>query len=259
MLRSLTIVALVAYASAQSLSNECQSALLAIAADKDASACLSPGSLLPIATGSSNSSIVPTVNTWLTSLCSAAPCSNATIAAVVNNVTAGCSAEFGNSSSSSNAAVTSIIQQYYPTVRQVVCLKDGDTNCITQTLTNIEQATGTLSISNIFSIIANPPANIPSNISCTNCVKAAYNIIRKDFSSLVSDSDSTLQQQCGSSFTDGATPSGIVESAATSGAAQTTATGNTALGSVTFLSRGVATGAAASALVVISTALVFLA
>ncbi|KAJ3514330.1 hypothetical protein NLJ89_g2433 [Agrocybe chaxingu] len=229
MFRAAALAAFVAVVSAQSLSTECTNALAGVAADPAASACLSVG------------------------LCGSPACSNETLASVVQNVTAGCSTELSGIgfTSDSTPQVTSIVQQYYPTVRKVVCLKDGDTNCITQTLTNIEGTVGTLSLNNILQIVANPPDNLPTNISCTNCVKEAYNVIRTDVPSIVSDADPALQSQCGASFTDGTTPSGITQSASTADGA-TTSTG-AALGSVSMLSNGVIAGLGASGLVVIST------
>jgi hypothetical protein len=51
------------------------------------------------------------------------------------------------------------------------------------------------------SMAMNPSASIPSNITCTDCVKAAYNVINTDQPGLLpSEVNSTLQQECGASF-----------------------------------------------------------
>ncbi|KIM40213.1 hypothetical protein M413DRAFT_446381 [Hebeloma cylindrosporum] len=259
MFRAATLAALVAYAAAQSLSTNCTAALTGIAANPDASKCLSPGSLVSVVAAGANNSIIPPINNWLTSLCGAPACSNDTIAAVVKNVTEGCSTELSGLgfTSSLTPSITSIIQQYYPTVRKVVCLKDGDTNCVTQTLTNIQDTVGTLSLTNLAQIALNPPTSLPANVTCTNCVKAAYNIINTDVPSIVADVAPALQSQCGASFTDGTTPSGISQSASTADASSTSKAA--ALGSVSMMSRGVVAGLGASGLVVLSTVFTFLA
>ncbi|KAI3618582.1 hypothetical protein WG66_016504 [Moniliophthora roreri] len=229
-----------AVASAQ-LSQQCTSALASVASNPEAGACLAPAQLVSIVAGDGNSSIVEPIDAWLNSsvfneiidylfsdqshhrVCAVAPCNNETISAIVTNVTAGCTRElslFGYDSSQ-NAAIIATVQQVYPTARKVVCLKDGNTNCVTQTLTNIQNTVGTLSPNNIVDIVANNSTQASllnaQNITCTNCIKAAYNTINTDFP-LGSDAQSELQQQCGASFTDGQNPSGISQTANTASA-----------------------------------------
>ncbi|KAK7472753.1 hypothetical protein VKT23_000863 [Stygiomarasmius scandens] len=217
----LSIAVGASFAAAQSLSDQCTSTLVQAAANPDVSTCLSPGTLLPLVTGSQNNSVIDPINNWLNSMCSAPACSNDTLSAFVQNVTAGCSTELsamGISSDDANSIIPTI-QAAYPTVRKVACLQDGNTKCVTQTLTNIQDMVGTLSISNVGNIGANiASSDVPSNVTCTDCIKEAYNIINEDFPSLVSDAQSDLQSQCGSDFTDGQSPSGISESASTNAA-----------------------------------------
>jgi len=211
--RTLAISALLSFAAAQSLSAGCTKALTTIATSPEANACLTPSPLISIITNPS-ASIIDPINNWLGSLCAAPSCSNATLAAIVQNATAGCPTELAGLGFQTNdtTAITTIVQQYYPTVRKVVCLKEGNTNCITQTLTNLQNTVGTLSISNIANLTtALQSPNVPQNVSCTNCIKAATNIIRTDMPGLLNDQ--SLQTQCGASFTDGATPSGISQTA----------------------------------------------
>ncbi|KAF9474545.1 hypothetical protein BDN70DRAFT_866068 [Pholiota conissans] len=257
--RFFALAAVVATVSAQSLSTGCTNTLAAVAQNADAAACLSPGSLITLATGGVNASIIAPINTWLTAICGAPACSNDTLAAVVQNVTTGCSTELSSLGLTSDisSSITPLVQQYYPTVRKVVCLKDGSTNCVTQTLTNIQNAVGNLSISNIAQIIANPPSTIPANVSCTDCIKAAYNVINHDVPSLVSDSASSLQSQCGASFTDGTTPSNIVDSVST--ATGTSKTTSAALGALSMLPKGSFAAMGASGIVVLSTMIAMLA
>ncbi|KAF9012439.1 hypothetical protein BDQ17DRAFT_1232492 [Cyathus striatus] len=254
---SFTLATLAIYASAQSLSSECTSALLGIASNPDASKCLTPSPLLSIAT-SPNASVITPVDNWLTSMCAAQACSNDTLAAVLTNVTAGCQTELAGTGLTTDtvSSIIPIVQTFYPAVREIVCLKDGNTNCVTQTLTNLQSVTGTLTLSEISALISNPPTNLPSNVTCTNCVKAAYNIVNQTAPSLVSDVTSSLQSQCGTSFLDGATPSSIVQSASASGAS--TAADSGALPAA-FISGGALAGLGTSGVVVISTIFSFLA
>ncbi|KAF5370757.1 hypothetical protein D9758_001968 [Tetrapyrgos nigripes] len=197
------------------LSEQCSSTLIQATTNSDVASCLSLGTLLPLATGSSNTSVVDPINNWLNSVCSAPVCTNETIAAFVNNVTAGCSSDLAalGVSSSDASSIIPTIQSAYPAVRQVACLQDGNTKCITQTLNNIQDMVGPLSPSNVMNIGASlGSSDIPSNVTCTNCIKEAYNIINQDFPGLLSDAQSDLQSQCGASFTDGQTPSGISQS-----------------------------------------------
>ncbi|KAJ6499176.1 hypothetical protein C8R45DRAFT_106585 [Mycena sanguinolenta] len=206
--------------SAVSISSACQSALTGVAANSDANACLSISSLIATFVNP-NASIITPVNNMLNALCSAAPCSNATLSAVVTNITTGCSAELSSGGSSVSASeITTLVEQYYTTARNILCLTDSGTNCITQTLTNIQSILGTLSIDNIGTVITNAftsTSSLPANVSCTNCVKQAYNILNQDFPSAASSVGSDLNSECGASFTDGSTPSGIVESATATG------------------------------------------
>jgi len=214
---SFAVLAAALGASAQSLSSQCTSALAQIATNPS-SACLSPSSLLPLITSAGNSSLVSGVDSWLTNVCGVAPCSNDTLAAIVTNVTAGCSSDlsaFGFTSGNS-ATLVSTVQQFYPTVRNVACLKDGSTLCVTETLTNLQNAVGNLTATSIAGLIATGNATLPSNVTCSNCVKAGYNTVNSAFPGLLGSSNSTLQSQCGSSFTDGSAPAGIVESATNS-------------------------------------------
>jgi len=161
-------------------------------------------------------------------LCAAGPCSNATLAAIVNNATAGCSTELTalGFDPSETPAVISAVQQYYPTVRKVACLKDGNTFCVTELLTDIQDAFGPLTISNIPNIVKGFSVNsVPQNLTCSNCSKAAFNVVNQDVPGLIPASDA--QQECGASFTDGQNPSGVTQTS--SDTAQTGGSGNSAL------------------------------
>ncbi|KAJ7594410.1 hypothetical protein C8J56DRAFT_436732 [Mycena floridula] len=221
---TLTFVSAASLAAAQSLSSTCTSALASVAGNADASACIAPSALISLVVNGEDTSIVTPVNTWLTDMCSAPSCSNDTLSAIVANVTTGCGTELAalGYSTSQSSDILATIQAAYPTVRNVLCLSDSGTNCITQTLQNIQTAVGgTLSVNKIVSLAANSTSvNIPSNVTCTNCVKQAYNVVQASFPSLIGGETSTLQTQCGASFTDGQQPAGITQTASTATAAK---------------------------------------
>jgi len=253
--------------SAQSPSSSCQTTLTGILASPDA-ACLNPSGLVPIFIGGTNTSIVGPINNWLAGVCSVGPCSNQTLAAIVTNVTSGCSAELKalGLGSGSASELTTVVQQFYPTVRKVLCLKDdsANQNCITQTLTNIEKTTGPLTLSKIFTGLANPfsiaPGGIPKEVICSNCVKAAYNIVAHDLGPAVNSSAASAE--CGPSFVDGQNPPGISQSAALGAASPSpspsTSSKNTAMSSI-VLSGGTVMGLAISLLFTVSSGFAFFA
>ncbi|KAF8739267.1 hypothetical protein AX14_010243 [Amanita brunnescens Koide BX004] len=207
-----------AVAQIPGISANCSAALLVVTNDSGASACLSPTSLAGLITGGSGSE-VNVIDQWLDKVCPAAPCSNATLATVVNTIVGGCSNELSTLGITTSASeLVPIVQQFYPTVRQVACLKDGSTNCITEALDNIQTATGqNITLSNFLSVL-DLSGNLPSNVTCTACEQASYNIIAQQQPSVASGIQSALQSKCGSSFTDGTQPSGIVEAASTASA-----------------------------------------
>ena len=194
----------------------CEQAWTSIASDPAASTCLSVQQLVPFVTAAqNNASLVTPVTNWVTSLCSQPVCSKDTISAVYKLVTAKCPP----------AAQWAFLEPaYYPTWHKVVCLKkfvflsllswtDGlifshsanSTLCITELLTNIESYSGTLTPANFQKVFGNGadlPAT-PANITCTNCTKAAYNIVINDVPSAVTSAKPAYQSLCGAAFVGG--------------------------------------------------------
>jgi len=217
---------------AASISSQCQSALVSIAASPDAQ-CINASGLSGLLLTGSGSSIIPTLDTWLKGLCSVGSCSNETLTTLVTNVTSGCGTELTSLvGTSTPSQLTSIVQEAYPTVRQMVCLEDNSNNdelCVTETLTNIQATTGTLTLSSVSalfsSLLGGGSLSLPSNTTCTSCTKAAYNVANKNFPDLVSGEKNAIEQTCGVSFVDGTDPSGISQSANTN-AFSSTSTGN---------------------------------
>ncbi|KAI0661199.1 hypothetical protein C8Q70DRAFT_1043833 [Cubamyces menziesii] len=253
--------------SAQSISSQCQSTLASIVANKDA-ACLNPSALVSLAISNSDASIVPTVNTWLSGLCSRAECSNDTISEVVHSVASGCSSDlssFGLSDVNGDE-LTSLVQMIYPTVREVVCLSDTNNNntlCITETLNNLEPYTGSLTASNIDKLVTGIVGggsipNLPSNVTCTDCTKAAYNILQMNFGDLVDGYSGSISSTCGASFIDGASPATVSE-VADNQVQQSTTTANAAAGSFAPIALSPIFGVAATTLLTAASAFFMLA
>ncbi|KAI9572246.1 hypothetical protein HD554DRAFT_2068276 [Boletus coccyginus] len=231
-------------AVAQSISDQCTSAVLDIAASPDAT-CLDLGLLAPLAlTNASTTSVIPTVDTWLTGVCGLAPCSNASLQAVVANITVGCASDLASFGVSTTNATT-VVQAAYPTVRQIACLKDTSAKslCVTELMNSIQSASTTLSLNNIVGlmtqVMSGENINIPQNVTCSDCTKAAYSIAAQGYPSLVTGQQAYLQSNCGSSFTDGQMPSTIQETASNS-TSSTGSTGGAASLSVSSLNVGIA-------------------
>jgi len=227
-----TAVAGATFATAQSLSSQCQSTLASLAVSSEAS-CLNPTGLISFVTLGSNSSVIAPINTWLTGLCSKPACTNSTLASVVTNVTSGCSSDLSslNLSTSDVNELISVVQEAYPTARQVVCLddtSDSNTLCVTETLYDIQNQTGTLTTANIESLALQIvggalPSFLTSNVTCTNCTQAALNIIGQNFPSVLTSSvNSTISGQCGASFLTAPAPATISQSADSSAQAGST-------------------------------------
>ncbi|KAJ7072216.1 hypothetical protein C8F01DRAFT_1102971 [Mycena amicta] len=183
--------------AAQSLSTDCSNALKGVLASSDAS-CLNPSSLLSFFVGN-NQSVPTTINSWLTGLCSSGFCSNDTLAEVVTN-------SHDNLGASVPATLTQLVQEVYPTVRNIVCLKDNASNqlCVTETLNHIEDVAGKLSLDdfNIAALLSQVQKVImgAQNLACTNCTKAAFSLASQiaipDFAQAVDGVDAL----CGANF-----------------------------------------------------------
>ncbi|KAG9316306.1 hypothetical protein JVU11DRAFT_2337 [Chiua virens] len=243
-LRPAFLIASAGLAAAVSLSNSCTSALLAVAASPDAT-CLDFALLVPLAvSNTSTTSIIPSVNSWLTGMCAQGLCSNSTLQTVVTNITNGCSSDLASVGLPTDPnTLTPTVQVAYPTVRQIACLNDTSSNtlCATELLNDIQSSIGiTLSINNIVNLITQVVSGanitIPQNVTCSNCSKAAYTIASTNFPSLLSKEQSVVQSECGSSFTDGQMPPSIQEATSNS----TSSTGGAASLSVNSFNVGAA-------------------
>ncbi|KAJ7647209.1 hypothetical protein FB45DRAFT_892754 [Roridomyces roridus] len=196
----------------------CQSSFTGLLNSPEA-ACLNPSALLSFFVGT-NQSVPNTVNSWVSGMCSIGSCSNDTLASIVSNITTGCASDFGDSDGSSSvpATVTQILQEAYPTVRSVLCLKDDSTNqlCVTETLNNLETVIGKLSFSDLsLSVLTGDFQKLvtgAANLACTDCTKAAFTLI-SPLTQQFPEAASAVDTLCGAGFIDGSTPSTVSQTA----------------------------------------------
>jgi len=214
MFRVATIAALVGFVSADSFSVGCMNTLMNIASNFEITQCLAPNQLLPIIVGAgagkSHDSVVPPIDSWLNAMCASAPCSTNVIQALATNLTTGCSTEFDLTDAKTTV---DFISKNYWTARKVVCLKDGQSRCTTQTLQNVEKATGTMTLNdtNVVSLAKAINKGLDASIVCSNCNKGAFSIINQDVPGTFDDSvKQAASAKCGASFIDGGIPAGLV-------------------------------------------------
>ncbi|KAF9497638.1 hypothetical protein BDN71DRAFT_555856 [Pleurotus eryngii] len=84
-----------------------------------------------------------------------------------------------------------------------ITIDSSDAFCIAETLRAVASSRG----------------RIPANVTCSNCEKEAFNIITRDYARppITTDLNAAFADQCGAAFVDGYTPSGISQSASTTG------------------------------------------
>jgi len=128
MILPLTVFAFVAaFAAAYNITRECTSALIGIAFNQELNACLNPAGILAIITGNSSTSALPAFDRWVSNVCAGPMCSNATIDALVANLTAGCPNEvqaLGEDGIQVNlTSLADSIKRVYPVMRQAMCFK----------------------------------------------------------------------------------------------------------------------------------------
>jgi len=214
MFRLAIAVGLVAYTAAQNVSTQCAASLAPLLSDPGAGPCLALPDLVQVLSGAS---LDQSLNTWISSLCSAPACNDATLAVVAGDLASGsCSSLLTALGLPTDAStLTSILETAYPVIRNIACLEDTTTGafCLTESITNIETVTGPVTLQDLVGFFQSPPApgTLPANIICTNCIQEIYNIFSKYASASFI---SSLQSQC-PSFASSAVPPDVTESANT--------------------------------------------
>ncbi|KAB5588855.1 hypothetical protein CTheo_7698 [Ceratobasidium theobromae] len=183
--------------------------------------CLNTMGLMNVLTTPSGQSWVEPFDKYLTTTCGQPACPIDTLYSAIISLKDACSSDLAAKGWSADDIAT-ILQQasgYYPSAREVLCLRDtGNTQklCITTTLCNVQAMLG--QPLNIGTLVADTPRilsshsiNVPKNISCTPCTQGAYSIARPNLPSAASVKawDDFWISQCGEDFIVGNLPSNV--------------------------------------------------
>ncbi|KAH9485016.1 hypothetical protein JR316_0001920 [Psilocybe cubensis] len=206
------------------LSSSCKNTLQTLLSSPSAG-CLNLGTLTLNALAG-NKTIPEVANSWLTGLCASGSCTNSSLSDVVSNITTGCSEDLNKYGASSAGFTPDVIQglvlQYYPTVRQIACLKDDNANelCVPESLFALQSIVGTinkgdLDLPTLLGKVKTLADSDYKNIACTGCIKQAYIIAAKVFpnANLLNLAQTPITDTCGASFVDGQDVPGISETA----------------------------------------------
>lgn len=98
---------------------QCQGAVLQTLTNGSFAQCFPTADLLPLL--STNGSIIPILDKFMTDLCYKSPCSNATLMAAAQAITTGCAADL-QTAKLPNTTVAAAFG-IYPVLREVLCLK----------------------------------------------------------------------------------------------------------------------------------------
>ncbi|KAG9123476.1 hypothetical protein FRC07_014891 [Ceratobasidium sp. 392] len=208
-----------------SLSSSCQTALADVYTGP-AGECLGVSGLAGIAMTQGNDSLITPIDSWLSTTCAQPACTNGTIDALIANVTSGCRTDLDrwDVSDDQMQTVEEYIKKYYFVAREIACLKDTNSSnqfCITETLKSWEAQIGVpLTPNNLQSLSyshdISQNATLIKNLTCTDCTKAAWSIIKPY---VKSDDQASVESQideiCGSGFANSSAPPSIQRTANT--------------------------------------------
>ncbi|KAG8723653.1 hypothetical protein FRC09_002315 [Ceratobasidium sp. 395] len=205
-----------------SLSSSCQNALAGVVTGP-AGTCLNVSGLMGIAATGANDSLIPPIDSYLSTTCSQPACTNTTIDAVISNVTSGCRTDMAQRDVTDDQVETvrRYIEEFYPVAREVVCLKDSNAAnqfCITESLKHLEAQIGVPltpdNLQNLDYSTFSSNSTIMKNLTCTDCTKAAWNIIKPYVGSDdQAKLESHLNEICGSGFANSSAPASIQRTA----------------------------------------------
>lgn len=185
----------------------------------------------------SKGSVVPSLNTWITGICTSNPCSDSTLSTAQSSVNTGCSDDVTKGTASA-VSLTTIVGNYKP-IRNMLCTQyvSNGTYCVPGILTDIQNASGkNISVMEVQGLLTQGSSalqtmlgNIPSGTYCTDCGKAIFieaaQIKANGTSTNATAASGSLGSQCGASFVDGNLPTTVrigsaANSAKNSGVAQ---------------------------------------
>ncbi|KAG8723869.1 hypothetical protein FRC09_001448 [Ceratobasidium sp. 395] len=205
-----------------SLSSSCQNALAGVVTGP-AGTCLNVPGLMGIAATKANDSLIPPIDSYLSTTCSQPACTNATIDAVFSNVTSGCRTDMAQRDVTDDQieTVRGYIEEFYPVAREVLCLKDSNAAgeyCITESLKNLEAQIGVPltpnNLQNLDYSTFSSNSTLMKNLTCTDCTKAAWSIIKPYLdSNSQAQVESQVDEICGSGFANSSAPASIQRTA----------------------------------------------
>jgi len=184
--------------------SSCASAVAAILNSSDPGiSCLAPAALSAVILEDSidhsiQTTVVSSLDTWLTQMCAASPCSADTLARVAANLTLGCGASFENIAIPSGSALASGLQQVYPVFRDYLCLKQSAANgsyCLTERTNILPEFNG-----DPVAGLAQIAFSADMEDHCNECTKAAFQRGAKSFP-VTSIQTAGLTAVCGANFT----------------------------------------------------------
>lgn len=119
---ALAQIALPSEIAGLTFSPECQQAVIGLFTGGDFASCFPASTLLPILT--SNDSVIPVLDDFMSELCYTQPCSSETLDAAAQAVIAGCSNDLSGEGLDDNVVTTAF--SAYPLVREILCTKTSD-------------------------------------------------------------------------------------------------------------------------------------
>jgi len=203
------------------ISQQCQTGISNLAANSEASSCLGVNQFTNLFLTNPNTSVITPVQNWLTAFCGAPDCSNATIAAVVTNVSTACATDLQSLEITSSAVqmIIPYITEFFGTAKEVLCLADTSKSefCAVEIGQTIETATGhPLSLDEFYDAydtILGGSSPVNETLFCTACTQGALSILNTNtqISSLLGVATTDISKTCGSAFAASTTlPANIV-------------------------------------------------
>lgn len=251
------------------LSSGCTGALLPLAVG-DLGSCLQLTQIIQVL-GTTSGSVIPSLNTYLTSLCSSSTpqCSNSTLTSANTTIANSCASDL---SSGGSAAATvqalELVLTDYPYFYAGGCAKNTTTNdfCVVDILYAVQNSTNTdVTFSQVAQLLSGSGTALSqlttalnSGQLCTGCVSKLYQqAVAANATIATLPAASSLKAQCGSSF--GSSVSGV--SSAQTSAAQTSSSSSSSGASASSTSRaaGFMTSTPGSALPLVAVGMTVLA
>ena len=236
-----------------SVSPQCQQAIISLAVpSSNISQCLQLPALLPAIM--TNGSVIPSVDQYLSTVCSAPSCSEMDLNSTAAAIIAGCSAELEMFNVSNQTVLDAM--SYYPLAREIACLKTNETDslmnatiplnssaynttngtfCVTSLATDLSAYLGVNLTNSYIDTVAlggngsalRALSAIPPTALCTDCIFAAVELINEEvpqFANWTIPStnftiNSFLNGTCTDmsyNLTDGTLPEGIFDGASNS-------------------------------------------